>query len=158
MANITLSKIRYQHCTKSPSDWGGANSQIVPLKGELLINQSSNGDARIKVGDGIKRYNELPFINVLPSEYNPPLIQYGRDKLVTGSDNVWNTMIVNFPIEYAETPVIFLQCNRFQSKQTAIAVSMENTKNFTVGHYGILTNMQGTDVLEFSWVAIGKQK
>ena len=48
-------------------------SNLVLLKGELAVELDSSGNGKFKVGDGIKTYTQLPYINLTPTEIDTKL-------------------------------------------------------------------------------------
>lgn len=47
-------------------EWKTVSSHIIPLEGELVleIDKSGNGLHRLKIGDGVRTFSELPYISV----------------------------------------------------------------------------------------------
>lgn len=52
-----------QHRRGTTEQWEAASDTII-LDGEIVIEQTSDGYARLKVGDGKHTYAELPYINM----------------------------------------------------------------------------------------------
>lgn len=60
------------------------NSDLVLLKGELAVELDGNGNGKFKVGDGVKKYNQLPYINLTPTEIDTKLNDFVKSINVTG--------------------------------------------------------------------------
>lgn len=52
---------RIKHKRDTASNW--ANKNPTPLDGEIIIVETDGGDIRLKVGDGVTKYNVLPFLD-----------------------------------------------------------------------------------------------
>ncbi len=59
MATKTLNNIRTQHTRDTSANW--THYDPVLLNGEIIIVDTDAGEVRYKVGDGTKKYLELPF-------------------------------------------------------------------------------------------------
>ena len=73
-------------------DWAtyeDREDHIKPLEGELVL-EYDNGIPRLKIGDGVKEFSELPFMSidsfVLPT---PVSVTLYADKWVQDTDNRW---------------------------------------------------------------------
>lgn len=68
MAEKTLNT-RFQMKTDTEANWLKATN-FIPKNGEIIIYaiDATHSYQRVKVGDGIKKVNELPFINEAISE------------------------------------------------------------------------------------------
>ena len=58
MANKTFNT-RIKHKRDTSANWTSADPVL--LNGELIIVDTASGEMRFKIGDGIKRYSQLPF-------------------------------------------------------------------------------------------------
>lgn len=68
MAEKTLNT-RFQMKTDTEANWNKATN-FIPKNGEIIIyaTDATHSYQRVKVGDGIKKVNELPFINDIITE------------------------------------------------------------------------------------------
>lgn len=97
-------------------------SNLVLLKGELAVELDSSGNGKFKVGDGIKTYTQLPYINLTPTEIDTKLNDFvkainvsNRHVTYTKGDN----SVTEFDVVY---------------------------KNEELGHgYGVCETSEGTD-------------
>lgn len=51
--------VRIQHRRDTSANW--TSNDPVLLNGEIIIVDTSEGEVRYKIGDGVKKYTELPF-------------------------------------------------------------------------------------------------
>lgn len=65
MANTELQNIRITICTKTEAEWTGYTE--VPLKGEWAYVSDKR---KLKIGDGVNVFDDLPYINLSPEEIN----------------------------------------------------------------------------------------
>ena len=97
-------------------------SNLVLLKGELAVELDSSGNGKFKVGDGVKTYTQLPYINLTPTEIDTKLNDFvkainvsNRHVTYTKGDN----SVTEFDVVY---------------------------KNEELGHgYGVCETSEGTD-------------
>ena len=59
MATKTLNNIRTRHTRDTSANW--TKYDPVLLSGEIIIVDTASGEVRYKVGDGVKKYSQLPF-------------------------------------------------------------------------------------------------
>ena len=64
MPNTTLNT-RIVLCGDATVNWG--SSEKVLLKGEMAI-EFTSGTPKIKIGDGVKKFSELPYATMTPEE------------------------------------------------------------------------------------------
>lgn len=62
-----MGKFRYQHLRGTTEQW--EVSSIVPLKGELVIEECADGTFEIKIGDGENTFKNLPYVSGAAIEY-----------------------------------------------------------------------------------------
>ena len=67
MANTNLNT-RIILCNDTTLNW--ADSEKVILKGEMAIELTENGSAKIKIGDGVKTFSQLSYATMTPDEVN----------------------------------------------------------------------------------------
>lgn len=77
-------------------DWAeyeGIDGHIKPLEGELVL-EYDNGIPRLKIGDGIREFSQLPYMSVdsfiLPT---PASITIYSDKWMQATDNRWYQVV-----------------------------------------------------------------
>ena len=58
-----MAKYIVQHRRGTTKDW--ANSDIVLRDGEIGIEKCTDGYTRLKIGDGVSKYNQLPYMNTV---------------------------------------------------------------------------------------------
>lgn len=75
------------------------NSDLVLLKGELAVELDGSGNGKFKVGDGEKKYNQLPYINLTPTEIDTKLNDFVKSINVTGR-HIAYTKGDNSTVEY----------------------------------------------------------
>ena len=90
MADLTVkTRIVIRNSDKASFD----NSELILLKGELAVELDSSGNGKFKVGDGEKRYNQLPYITLTPTEITAKLTEVN-----TLTDNKLNNFIKNIDV------------------------------------------------------------
>ena len=57
-----MAQFIYKHRRGTTEKWQAATS-IIPLDGELLVEERADGTVAIKVGDGIHTFNDLPYVS-----------------------------------------------------------------------------------------------
>ena len=68
MANTTLNS-RLLLCTKTTAEWtSNENSLLIPMKGEVCIELTTTGIPKLKVGNGLDTWSELPYATLTPAE------------------------------------------------------------------------------------------
>lgn len=86
MATTTINtRISLRNATTD--EW--AQSTLVLLKGEVALENTTSGDVKVKVGDGVKTFAQLPYITMSVSEIND-LLQDGSVhsvSLASGTNN-----------------------------------------------------------------------
>lgn len=88
---------RHQLYRGSKEEWDTVGSNIIPLEGELVleIDRSGKGLHRLKIGDGVNFYSNLPYLSVdsfiLPQ---PISITIYADRWQKASDNRYYQQVV----------------------------------------------------------------
>lgn len=87
MASNTLNEIRIALKSGTTAEW--AASTLVLLKGEMAIELTSDGFPKIKLGDGVKMFKDLPYANLSDTEIKTLISQFAVNNvaLVTGASN-----------------------------------------------------------------------
>lgn len=68
MSNVTLNT-RIVICSKTTSEWAqSANSSLVPLRGEFCVETFTDAAPKIKIGDGVTTWANLPYATLTPAE------------------------------------------------------------------------------------------
>ena len=98
MANKYIFQLRrgWKDDTIGRNDWAEyelKENHIKPLEGELVL-EYDNGTPRLKIGDGINEFSNLPYMSVdsfiLPA---PASITIYADKWIQAADNRWYQVV-----------------------------------------------------------------
>ena len=79
MANNTLNT-RIVICNDTTANWG--TSQKVILKGEYAIEFPENGEPKVKIGNGVDTFANLPYITKTPTEITNAINSADRKSVV----------------------------------------------------------------------------
>ena len=79
MATKTLNNIRTRHTRDTSANW--TKYDPVLLSGEIVIVDTASGEVRYKVGDGVKKYSELPFSD---ETYDSKVVHKTGDETIAG--------------------------------------------------------------------------
>lgn len=79
MATKTLNNIRTRHTRDTSANW--TKYDPVLLSGEIVIVDTASGEVRYKVGDGVKKYSELPFSDEI---YDSKVVHKTGDETIAG--------------------------------------------------------------------------
>lgn len=79
MATKTLNNIRTRHTRDTSANW--TKYDPVLLNGEIIIVDTDAGEIRYKVGDGTKKYSELPFSD---ETYDTKVVHKTGDETIAG--------------------------------------------------------------------------
>ena len=143
-----LSRVKFKRDTSS--NWTQYNPVL--LNGEIILVDTDNGELRAKIGDGEKRYAQLPFSdevirNLIPTDLSE-LNQDSTHRLVTDSEKqTWNNKS-DFNGNYnnlTNKPTIPTQLSQLSSDSTHRTVTDTekntwNNKSDFSGSYTDLTN------------------
>ena len=105
MASTTLNS-RLLLCTKTTAQWAEtANSNLIPMKGEACVELTTSGVPKIKIGNGINKWSELPYATLTPSEI-VNLITTSAFDLQPATDTLLGGVIIGSNIDVAQDGTI----------------------------------------------------
>lgn len=143
MATKILNNIRTRHTRDSSANW--TKYDPVLLSGEIIIVDTASGEVRYKVGNGVKRYSQLPFddeaVRALIDAHgvckqfdNPALTSSNGVCTWTVNHNMNKKVVFNI-IEVATKEDIL--ATTIVTSNNTLTVKFSSTSNIAAGKYRI---------------------
>ena len=117
-------------------------SNLVLLKGELAVELDSSGNGKFKVGDGIKTYTQLPYINLTPTEIDTKLNDFVK------AINVSNRRVIYTKGDNSVTEFDVVYKNEELGHGYGVCETGEGT-NYEVGIDDFILKLGGIVVVKF---------
>ena len=118
-------------------EWKTVNSHIIPLEGELVLemDKSGNGLHRLRIGDGVHSFLDLPYMSVDSFILPQPsfIIMYADRWESTDDENRWRQQVVVANAVITSSSKIDLQPDAeqlsiFHAKDLAFVAENDNGK------------------------------